>query len=1233
MTNSLTGMKKAIVLAVAVATVVATAGLTAFAPSQVSAASYGDLIMGETLSTVYYYGSDGQRYSFPNENTFFSWYGDFDGVVQITDEELADITLAGNIVYRPGSRWIKIESDEKVYATSTDGSIHWVESEEVAEGLAGEDWNTFIDDVPDVFFVDYTVGDSLSDASAGYNGMLWTDGTDTYLVWDGELRMISDLADNGFMEGFVLAGTGFDSSSLTAGDDVDSELSYLTDTAQMVETDTYADTEEVTVAVADASPASSTLVAGQGIAHMASYEFTNPTDEDVVITSLALTRTGVSADSTLSSTYLFDGWMRLTDSATISSGVMTWNDTSGLFTIPAGGDYTVDVRSNIATSTSGQTVGLELADADAVGFSGSYEADGSFPLEGENHTIATVSTFATATFAGTVLPSSDGAPDPQDDFRVWEKAVTVGNNEVYLHAMSLRNIGSIDDTDVENWRFYVSGVEYATADVQDANGYVTFDLSDDPLLMNTASHTVKVLADLVGGSTRTVQVNLRKAADVIMIDADYDQPLLVTLPTTDAVAQTIASGTLSITKASDSPAGEVTEGSSNVVLGKWDVSANGEAIKVETMRFAVVDGIGGDVIEMRNGAVYLDDAQIGSTTDLNSTAASPAYTEYSFGSSMVVYPGSDVVLEVRADIYDNDGADGIADSDTLTARIVDMNGTNNAERMTSGGYIDAPDGAAVTANALTVAAGTLTRAKNNAYANQTAVDPKYDYKIGSWTVSASTAEDYSLTNFDVDFSGSTSVTAASDLANLYLMYGPEDDLTATSTKATVSATSNSWSVDYTLEAGETIYVHAYSDLKSSLTTSSRVVADIDVDGLRSETGSTDDGSDVAGQTITIATGTFVVGVDGTSAVAGVYAGDQTIDAGYVRFTSTNEDYYIDDVTVQIAAAAVGVATGVSFYDGETLVGSEVFDENFGRNATFNNLNYLVSANSYDLLTVKLDLSQIGTGYGATGQDVAVTLVTVDYKNGEGVAQLPQISSFTDAATNEMNVFKSFPVVTHSDLTNSTIVNGQAQDLYKFTVTADSSGDIAIKQMKFPVTFTDGGETTDSLVLDTWKLYKNGTDISSTVTITDSDDTSDDLKSTTDLLNETDTGDSVIVIWATTEEVIAAGETVTYTLRATPSIFDANGTTGDEDYFSIYLAGDVDNATDVCLSTLNAPLWELDAIESGVCAATESGNTGYNFIWSDNSGSSHSATSETGAADWAGGYLILNLDLAGETWAK
>lgn len=162
MNNSLAIGKKALVIAVAAATILWTLGLTAFAPAQASAASFGDLIKGETLGTVYYYGSDGMRYSFPNEKTFFSWYENFDNVVTMSDDDLADIALGGNIVYRSGSRWVKITSDNKTYAVSADGSLHWIESEEVAVGLAGDNWNTFIDDVPDVLFsIDYTIGDSI----------------------------------------------------------------------------------------------------------------------------------------------------------------------------------------------------------------------------------------------------------------------------------------------------------------------------------------------------------------------------------------------------------------------------------------------------------------------------------------------------------------------------------------------------------------------------------------------------------------------------------------------------------------------------------------------------------------------------------------------------------------------------------------------------------------------------------------------------------------------------------------------------------------------------------------------------------------------------------------------------------------------------------------------------------------------------------------------------------------
>ena len=103
MTESLILGKKAFTLAVVAATILWSVGFAALvAPTAVSAASAGDVITGETLSTAYYLAGDGQRYAFPNEKTYYTLFENFDNVVQMSDAELADITLAGNVVYRPG---------------------------------------------------------------------------------------------------------------------------------------------------------------------------------------------------------------------------------------------------------------------------------------------------------------------------------------------------------------------------------------------------------------------------------------------------------------------------------------------------------------------------------------------------------------------------------------------------------------------------------------------------------------------------------------------------------------------------------------------------------------------------------------------------------------------------------------------------------------------------------------------------------------------------------------------------------------------------------------------------------------------------------------------------------------------------------------------------------------------------------------------------------------------------
>lgn len=130
---------------------------TAFAATQINS---GDLIKASGPA-VYYYGANGKRYVFPTEKTFLSWYADFSSVKIISDTELAAIAIGGNVTYRPGVRMLKITTDPKTYAVDAYGTLRHVASEEVAKALYGDNWNTKIDDIPDPFFINYTLGSAI----------------------------------------------------------------------------------------------------------------------------------------------------------------------------------------------------------------------------------------------------------------------------------------------------------------------------------------------------------------------------------------------------------------------------------------------------------------------------------------------------------------------------------------------------------------------------------------------------------------------------------------------------------------------------------------------------------------------------------------------------------------------------------------------------------------------------------------------------------------------------------------------------------------------------------------------------------------------------------------------------------------------------------------------------------------------------------------------------------------
>lgn len=120
------------------------------------------LIKSAQIDSVYYCGADGKRYVFPNQAIYNSWYENFDTVLTISTYQLASIPIGGNVTYKPGKKLIKIQSDPKVYAVSHGGILRWVQSEVLATAFYGDNWAKEIDDIQEVFFFNYEVGDPVS---------------------------------------------------------------------------------------------------------------------------------------------------------------------------------------------------------------------------------------------------------------------------------------------------------------------------------------------------------------------------------------------------------------------------------------------------------------------------------------------------------------------------------------------------------------------------------------------------------------------------------------------------------------------------------------------------------------------------------------------------------------------------------------------------------------------------------------------------------------------------------------------------------------------------------------------------------------------------------------------------------------------------------------------------------------------------------------------------------------
>ncbi len=109
-------------------------------------------------STVYCLTINDDRLIFPNGPTYLSWFADFRDVETTDLATLGLFPIRRNATYRPGTL-VKAATSPKVYVVvDTFGTMRWIPNEETARTLWGENWASFIHDIPDAFYGNYTVG-------------------------------------------------------------------------------------------------------------------------------------------------------------------------------------------------------------------------------------------------------------------------------------------------------------------------------------------------------------------------------------------------------------------------------------------------------------------------------------------------------------------------------------------------------------------------------------------------------------------------------------------------------------------------------------------------------------------------------------------------------------------------------------------------------------------------------------------------------------------------------------------------------------------------------------------------------------------------------------------------------------------------------------------------------------------------------------------------------------------
>lgn len=278
----------------------------------------------------------------------------------------------------------------------------------------------------------------------------------------------------------------------------------------------------------------------------------------------------------------------------------------------------------------------------------------------------------------------------------------------------------------------------------------------------------------------------------------------------------------------------------------------------------------------------------------------------------------------------------------------------------------------------------ITVSKNPSFSTPTYTAGSVEQRIGSYTLTASSAEDVNIPSITIKMGAN-----AAQFQNLRVKIGSaylgssRAILVANASYPFYSGTGTA--VNSVVQKGQTVTIDIYADISTSASvgTNSAIVTLTSCEAIGLTSINAIPCAQTLGQDVVIATGSLTAAIDASSSLNKIVTDNQTVTVGTLQFSALHDSFIIEELKFRVGSGASAVIGNTFLKDGINVLQSMFFIDD---TVSFRGLSVPVEANTTSKrLTVALQFVDLKQVINVTGDvPVQLTMTSLKYVSSTGL---------------------------------------------------------------------------------------------------------------------------------------------------------------------------------------------------------------------------------------------------------